>query len=233
MDLTLFGPLGLQGLNAYWAFVLLCASASYVGGGVMHDLAAAQGMHPAQLRWVLRLGSIILGVVAAWWVAGHSPLSLITGGLAGACHATVFQLAQVVWRGRQVTGPQAIQQQALSVLGRLQPGATFLLDKSERLTSAEGRLLGVAGLVGHQLVGRTISEVCPQEMVGQALGLYRRALAGQRAEQTLLMGGHQLVVHVEPLLSAGVDVIGVAVTVEPTGINDVLRQMGGHQPSTP
>lgn len=230
MDLSTFATLGLTGLNAYWALLILCASASYVGGGIMYDIGASQGMHPAQLRWMMRLGSVVLGLVAAWWIAGATPLSLISGAVAGACHATVFQVLQTVWRGR-LAGPAGLQQQAFSVVGRLTSGATFMLDKAERVTSAEGRLLGMAGLMPHQLVGRTISDACPPEMVGQALGLYRRGLAGQRAEQTLLVGGHQLLVHVEPLLS-GVDVAGVVVTVEPTGVSDVLRQMVPSQPTT-
>ncbi len=69
------------------------------------------------------------------------------------------------------------------MIENLPGGAAFVVDRDLRYVLAEGEALSIAGFQPEDLVGKTVSEVIPPELVPTYERLYRQGLAGEPFER--------------------------------------------------
>jgi PAS domain S-box-containing protein len=90
--------------------------------------------------------------------------------------------------------------QLLRHLTRSIPGGSLnIFDKDLRYLFAEGQGLARVGLSTEKLVGKTLAELFPPEAVDYVASYYRRALAGERLDFELEVGGQWFMISTAPL----------------------------------
>jgi PAS domain S-box-containing protein len=101
------------------------------------------------------------------------------------------------------------QEQARALISNLPGGAAFVVDHELRYLLAEGEALASAGFRPEDLVGCTIFEVLPPELVANYEMNYRKALAGKPFEHEHNSHEHTYISRGTPLRAENGEVYGV------------------------
>ncbi|MBD1848966.1 ATP-binding protein [Leptolyngbya sp. ST-U4] len=108
---------------------------------------------------------------------------------------------EVVERQRSHEALRESEKRLQVMVENLPGGAVFVVDRDLRYLLAEGEALLAAGFKPEDLVGRTIFEVMPPELIPTYEALYRKALAGEPFEHEHNAHDRTYVSHGTPLRS--------------------------------
>jgi PAS domain S-box-containing protein len=92
------------------------------------------------------------------------------------------------------------QQQFLhTLLEQFPNGSISVYDTDLRYLVAEGKGLAQLGLASHQLVGKTLADIFPKEVVAYVTPFYQKAFQGEAVVFELPFGGYVYEIHAAPL----------------------------------
>lgn len=136
--------------------------------------------------------------VEVWTQVSAVPLTDLAGHVTG--HVTVVVDIEA-WK-RAEESLRASEERLRVLIENLPGGAVFVVDGQLRYQLAEGQALRQAGLTPADLLGRTVREVMPPELVDQHELNYRAALAGETFAVELETYGRSYITRGVPLRDA-------------------------------
>jgi PAS domain S-box-containing protein len=113
---------------------------------------------------------------------------------------------------RQVREAFQEQQEFIkTLLEQFPTGSINVFDSDLRYLMAEGKGLAQVGMTSHQLVGKTLAEVFPEESVAYVTPFYQKAFAGETVAFELSFGGYTYELHAAPLKYARMAISAILV----------------------